>query len=206
MTTIFDQAFQWLADFGFFDVVLPFVLIYAVTYGLLERTGILRGTQEPKKVHQMLAFTISFIAIASGEVVGAVNTLSLYAVMGLLVIVMMLVLFSLLGAKHSDASWALWAVLLAVGVSAGIYFLNILGISRFTNGWDMVLPIVITVVVFYVMIKFITGGEEKPKEVKKPENKPEGKAETKGRLAPGEKAAEFLEEQLKKPGAIWEEK
>ena len=176
MATIFDSAVQSLADLGFFEVILPFVLIYAVTYGVLERTGILKGTREPKKIHQLLAFTISFIAIASAEIVGTVTLVSIYAVMGLVVLVMLLILFSILGIKPEEASYGPWVVMFIAGIAAVIYLSDILGL---TISWRTIIPMAITLLVFYGIIKFITSGEKEEEPVKKETEKPKEEAKAK---------------------------
>ena len=37
---IFDSAIDLLVQFGFFRVVLPFLLVFAITYGMLLKTKI----------------------------------------------------------------------------------------------------------------------------------------------------------------------
>ncbi len=190
MATIFDSAIQSLADFGFFEVILPFVLIYAVTYGVLERTGILKGAKEQKKIHQLLAFTISFIAIASAEIVGTVTLVSIYAVMGLIVIVMLLILFSILGIKAEEATYGPWIVMFIAGIAVVIYLSDILG---FRISWQTIIPIVITLAVFYGIIKFITGGEKEEAPAKKEPEKPKEAPEvTKAPKQVSQKQAEAI--------------
>src|SRR3989338_7246136 len=58
--TVLGDAVKLLQDFGFFDVILPFLLVFTVVFGILEKTKIF-GTEgekgHPKKnIDAMVAF------------------------------------------------------------------------------------------------------------------------------------------------------
>src|SRR3989344_2060049 len=61
--TVLGDAVKLLQDFGFFDVILPFLLVFTVVFGILEKTKIF-GTEgekgHPKKnIDAMVAFVIA---------------------------------------------------------------------------------------------------------------------------------------------------
>jgi len=77
--TVLGGAIELLEDFGFFDVVLPFLLIFTIVFGILEKTKIF-GTEEyhgkevPKKnINAMVAFVIAFFFIAAKEIVNSIK-------------------------------------------------------------------------------------------------------------------------------------
>jgi hypothetical protein len=79
MTTPLGQAVQFLKDFGLFDVVLPFLLVFSIVFAILEKTMIL-GSEKvgdktiPKRtINTMVAFVVGMIVIAMNEVVNAIN-------------------------------------------------------------------------------------------------------------------------------------
>ena len=43
--TVLGGAVDFLQDFGFFDVVLPFLLVFTLVFGILEKTKIF-GTEK----------------------------------------------------------------------------------------------------------------------------------------------------------------
>ena len=90
MSTL-GNALEFLKDFGFFDVLLPFLLVFAVVFGILEKTKIL-GTEKiggedyPRKnINAMVAFVIAMMVVAATKVVDAL-TLALPRVALLLVV------------------------------------------------------------------------------------------------------------------------
>ncbi len=77
--TVLGNAIELLQDFGFFDVVLPFLLIFTIVFGMLEKTKIF-GTEKigdshyPKKnINAMFAFVVAFFVIAAKEIVAAIQ-------------------------------------------------------------------------------------------------------------------------------------
>ncbi len=71
--TVLGDAVELLQDFGFFDVILPFLLVFTIVFGILEKTKIF-GTegekQLPKKnINAMVAFVIAFFVLAAKEII-----------------------------------------------------------------------------------------------------------------------------------------
>jgi len=168
MATVWDQAFQDLAKIGLIDVILPFILIFAIVYGVLDRTKILRGSSSYKNINQLVAFTISFIAIASSEIVGGVTVIAIYASIGMVAMLMLAVLFGIFGLNPNEAQAGFWVVIVAVGVGLVVFFLDIIGIGEVNNMLDVVVPALVIALVFATIVWFITN--------EKPDVEPEKKA------------------------------
>lgn len=184
MATIFDEPVRLLAQWGLFDVILPFILIFSIVYGILDRVKIFEGTSDPNKVHQMLAFTISFIAIASPQIVGATTAV---AVIGTMTMVVLVTLAVVMGLVHGDTEpkSGFWAVIIFVGLAAILYFIEVLGIARINTIFDVIIPIILILGVFWTITHYITGGEFSLPESKP--KKPEAKAKEEGKEAKDEK-------------------
>ena len=196
MATVWDQAFQDLVKIGLLDVILPFVLIFAIVYGVLDRTKILRGSSSYKNINQLVAFSISFIAIASAEVVSGVSAIAIYASMGMVAMLMLSVLFGIFGFNPNEAQAGFWVVIIAVGVGLSIYFLDIIGIGNLESMFDVVIPALVIALVFATIVWFITN--EKPdvepeKKTKAREEKP-GETPVNPDLPPFEQLPGRLEE------------
>ena len=81
MTTPLQNAIEFLREFGLFDVVLPFLLVFALIFAILEKTKIL-GTEKigedkeaPKKeLNTIVAFVIAMLVVATNKVVSAINS------------------------------------------------------------------------------------------------------------------------------------
>jgi len=74
MSTL-GNALGFLKDFGFFDVILPFLLVFAVVFGILEKTKIF-GTEKigdveysKKNIDAIVAFVIAMFVVAATKIV-----------------------------------------------------------------------------------------------------------------------------------------
>jgi len=72
------NAIEFFQDFGLFDIVLPFLLIFTLVFAILEKTKIL-GTEPgsdnaPRKnLNAMVGFSVALIVVASNKIVSALN-------------------------------------------------------------------------------------------------------------------------------------
>jgi len=79
MTTPLGSAVQFLKDFGLFDVILPFLLVFSIVFAILEKTKILGeekigGEKVPRRtLNTMVAFVTGMLTIAANEAVNTIN-------------------------------------------------------------------------------------------------------------------------------------
>jgi len=98
MVTPFREVLEFLGDIGLFDVVLPFLLVFTIIFAILEKTKIfgveeIEGKKYTKKnLNSIAAFVISFLVVASSELVEIITTISSQVVVLLLLIVLFLLL------------------------------------------------------------------------------------------------------------------
>jgi hypothetical protein len=79
MVSTLSSAVDFLKDFGLFDVVLPFLLIFAIVFALLEKTRVL-GTEEvdgkalPRRsINTLVSFAMALLVVAADQVVSTIN-------------------------------------------------------------------------------------------------------------------------------------
>src|SRR3989344_469488 len=79
MVSPLGSAINFFKDFGLFDVVLPFLLVFAIVFAILEKTKIL-GTEKIKgeeytkrNLNTIVAFVIGMFVIATNKIVTALN-------------------------------------------------------------------------------------------------------------------------------------
>ena len=82
MASGFRNVIDFFDKIGLFDVVLPFLLVFAIVFAIFEKTKVL-GTDNiggvvytKKNLNAIVAFSISFLVIASGELVELLTTVS----------------------------------------------------------------------------------------------------------------------------------
>lgn len=139
MGTALGNAIDFLQDFGFFDIILPFLLIFTVVFGILEKIkifGTVDGTPtgHPKKnINAMVAFSMAFFVITTKEIVQAIQISVPQVVFVLIAVIcaMLLVGSMFTGEKEfgfSQNQAFAWVV-------GGILFIAVLGIVLNSVGW-----------------------------------------------------------------------
>ncbi len=75
MASPLENAIIFLRDFGLFDIVLPFLLVFTIVFAILEKTKIL-GEEDgkPKKnLNSMVAFVVGLLVVATNKIVNALT-------------------------------------------------------------------------------------------------------------------------------------
>jgi len=160
-TTITDILQSW-ADFGVFAYVLPFLMIFAVVFGILNKTKILG---DHKGVQATIAIAIGLLSLQFDYVANFFATIFPYAGMGIAVLLIGLILMGLVAKEGDQRPW-IW-----FGLGFVIFIIIIL--STMSNlywlgggyiGQDLWRPVLAGVVIFGIMalIVFWGGGSKKP--------------------------------------------
>ncbi|RME31269.1 hypothetical protein D6789_03255 [Candidatus Woesearchaeota archaeon] len=178
------ESFYPLADWGLFDIVLPFVLVFAIVYAVLQRTKVLG--KNSKNYNTIVALVMGFAvvvphvlagtpdpadrALANGfvDLVEVINLALPQVSVLLIAILMVLLIFGIWGkeVKLGDSSLSgiiafvsFLAVVVIFGNAAGWWYLP----QWITLGWltPETQALVITILVFAIIIWFVTR-EPKP--------------------------------------------
>ncbi|MFH1455882.1 MAG: hypothetical protein ABIF40_02945 [archaeon] len=148
MSSTLSAIIDFLVRFGLFDVILPFLLVFTIVFGILEKTRIF-GVEEvdgkkyaKKNINSMVAFVLAFFVVAAKEIVTVIQT-SLPLVALLLIIVFSFLLLA--GSFMSDKEFSFenntfWKVLLTT-----LMFIGIVGIFLYSLGWlDIIINYIAT--------------------------------------------------------------
>ena len=98
MASAFRDIIDFFDTIGIFDVVLPFLLVFTIVFALLERTKVfglekIEGKEYTKKnLNSAAAFVISFLVVASSELVEIITEVSSKFVVLLFLVVLFLLL------------------------------------------------------------------------------------------------------------------
>ena len=135
MVSPLQAAIDFLQSFGFFDVVLPFILVFALVFAILEKTKIL-GKEDKKNVNALVAFVVGLFVVGTTNVVvilrDAIPLISL-------VLIVLLCFMLLVGAFHKDEEFE--------------YFSK----SRFWRGFLTVILLISVLLIFANFIKTDSG-------------------------------------------------
>lgn len=154
-----------LKEIGFFDVILPFLLIFSVVYGILESIDLF----EKKNIHAVIAFSISFLAIGSSFFTGTLKAFTPFIGVLLFFLLSFLVVMGLVaGGKVESLMKETWFKVPIIMVSSGVLIYTF----GMTQGWwkivktgsifsPTILPLLTLSIVFIALIFIVVGfGEE----------------------------------------------
>ena len=135
MASPLENAVQFLIDFGFFDVILPFLLVFTIIFAVLEKTRILgaEGDKEKAKtnINSLVAFTIALFVVATKEIVRAIQvSLPQVALILIILISFLLLAGSFMKDKFSLEERGFWKHFLTI-----TSFLAIITIFLNAFGW-----------------------------------------------------------------------
>ena len=181
MTTPLGNAIQFLQDFGFFNVVLPFLLVFTIVFGILEKTKIfgLENKKPKKNLNSMVAFAVAFFVVAASNVVQAIQIALPWVSLVLIILVCFLLLSGMLFAEEKDKDFALWdkmgglskwfiGIMIIAIIAIFLYAFNLLGpllalvggSVGSTTGSSLIFLLLVVAAVWYVIGK----GESKKKD------------------------------------------
>ncbi len=156
-----DLLNQW-QSYGIFDLLLPFLLIFALVFGILSSTGILGGQ---RGINVIIALVIAAMSLQLGFVQRFSQEIFPRLGVGLMVILALLILVGLFIAKDEVRYWY-WG-LAAIGV---IVFLVVAAKSGDAFGWgfgsygtqELIGWVILAVGVIGVIIAVASGGAKNP--------------------------------------------
>lgn len=130
------DAVSVLADIGVFDVVLPFLLVFTLSFGLLQRNNPF-GTEngKPKKrINAMVSFVFGFLAVAATNILQVINIIVAYFVLALIVMVLLALILGITGAHSKNKLFFyLGITFFAVFILYGLATAGLIDLGRFLS-------------------------------------------------------------------------
>lgn len=124
----FDNVLALLQTFGFFRVVLPFLLVFAIVYAILQKTGVLgKDSSQSKTVSSIVALVFAFFFIAYTPVVNAIATLLPQASFLLIIVVLIMMVMALMGINFETALGTPSKWTIVIGIIVVVIFVAIAG-------------------------------------------------------------------------------
>jgi hypothetical protein len=182
-----DSTFRGVLEFfdklGIYDVVLPFLLTFAIVFAILEKTKIL-GTDEIDKVkytkknlNAIVSFVIAFFVVLSTKLVSAINKALANVTLLLILIVSYLLLVGAFFKEGEDVYLEKggWRTFFMIAVFIGIVLIFMDALDWLEEFWDFMRAnwsinwvsslILLALIIFFMW--FITKSPGKEKEEKK---------------------------------------
>lgn len=181
----FGGLIQSMNNWGVFDVILPFILIFTIVFAVLEKTKILGSTDDQvKKYSSVIALVVAMSVIfshyygmvipgTSVTVVTAINNALPQVSLLLVAIVMVLLTLGLWTGKRADGTKGPGKVFTVLsGALVVVIFIVSMGWWNLP-GWmwgllnSDVIALVIAILVFGLIMKFVTGTSKTPEQKEK---------------------------------------
>src|SRR5574341_762952 len=182
----YQEVFRWLVDIGFVEVVLPFLLVFTLTYAVLQKTRVLgeEEKQPKKRLNAMVAFVMGFFAVLATHLLNVINIMIGYLVLLMVVGLMLAIVLGLAGAEggyKNKIFIALMMILFALFVFYGLARAGIIDEQRFfdTLLWPVIALAILGTALYYVLRK-------KPQAPSRPqgEGAPQAQPAERGRRVP----------------------
>ncbi len=157
----YQDAFQLLVDIGLVDVILPFILVFTITYAVLQNTQVF-GTEingkPKKKINAMVAFVMGFFAVLTVNLIGTLNIILTYFVLILVIGLLLALVFGIAGAEVGSKNKifvALMTIFIVIFVFLGLVRAGIIKESAFWSGFILPLAIMAAIVfiIYYIFKK-----------------------------------------------------
>lgn len=145
----FSLIIEKLIDIGFYRVFLPFILVYAVVFAILEKSKIFSGGEAEREnvrnVNSVIAFVFGLFVVASIQTVTYIQSLITNIVVFIIFILVVLMLLAfifgdeyvqLLQDEHGKLKgWVAWTVASIVLIVSLSVLFSVLGV------WDYVIEL-----------------------------------------------------------------
>jgi hypothetical protein len=177
MSNVLERGIINLAQEGFYDVALPFILIFTIIFAVLQKVKIF----EQKKVNVSIAFVMALIPIfqhilyrgPGRSIIDIINGALPQVALVVIAIVMLLIMLGVFGANiglgnNKASGWimglSIAAIIFIFGSSAGFgwydlpYWISDDVIS------DDVITIAVALLVFGIIIAFVTKDDDNKKD------------------------------------------
>ena len=158
-----QDILNYWADQGVFAYVLPFLLIFAVVYGILSKANFFGQAGSNKGVNAVIAITIGLLSLVGGYVPDFFQTILPFAAIGISVLLVALILMGLFfDISDSNEKWPRFVFFGLGAIIALVVIANSLSSLNWAGGfaWSEYGPAIITLIIILVLIVLVIGGKK----------------------------------------------
>lgn len=169
----FTDIFNYLAQSGFSDTVLPFLLLFVLCYTALSMAFFVKKDKQPIPNNLRIVIAMAFSLLMIGQHIAnpgskydvVMKMSSFFANISLLMVAMLFVLLAmgLVGSKVDEEKGNYFTIF---AIAFVIYLMGVLNdfFPPLTNVSSDTISAAIAIVVFFLIITYVTGGPKKKDE------------------------------------------
>jgi hypothetical protein len=134
----FENFFYDLQNLGFYDYLVPFLLVFLILFAVLEKTAVLgKKDKKPRtNINIILSLLIAFIVVIRTEITSFINSYISGAALFIVIAVILLLVMGVFTGKLPKGGFL--AVAIGLAIIFFIYFLNQSSIYGFGDSfWSM---------------------------------------------------------------------
>lgn len=160
----FKDTLDAMEDLGFFEIILPFILIFTLVFAVLQKT-MLFG-KESKKYNMVIALVIALLFLTASKLIEAVNKMLPVVAIILVAVLGLFMIMGFFGMKEGGPGTKFFGILVGgIAIALGIfYFVDSSGdifrnINRFLQPhWT---PIILVGIMIAVIALVAASGSKK---------------------------------------------
>lgn len=152
-----------LENLGFFDLILPMILMFAIIFGVLSYAKIFGDN---KGIHALIAMVLALLAVRFPLYTDFLNVVSEKLAIGIVILLGFVILIGLFTTKESNAAWGWILITVAVIIIFVISFqtANYFGYPDNYSEDDLVGGLLaIAVVIGLIVVVIVSSGGDKDK-------------------------------------------
>ncbi len=114
--SLLEQGILLLSRLGFFQIVIPFILIFSVVFAILEKSKILG--EEKRTVNAIVSLALAFVTTGALAVTGIIERMIPLVVLAIVVLLLFLLVYGLIAGPLAGTPGVTFRV--SFGIAAGI--------------------------------------------------------------------------------------
>ena len=161
----FQDAINYLLDIGFYDIFLPFLLIFAIIFAILEKTKILGA--DKANINAIVAIVVDLLVVVQRGIVEIINLFLPRVSLIIVVILMGLLVIAMVAGKDFKG---LKGTVLGVAIVIIIFAIILALTTPQTGSWSWLTPadkdtlirIGVPLLIFILVIAMVTAKPKQP--------------------------------------------
>lgn len=188
---------SFLADYGFYEIFLPFILVFAIVFSILQKTQILG--KDKKRLNIGVALAIALIAVGSLQFSTIIQEFTAKLGFAIVILLGIALFLGFMGVPLHNKFTIAFAIIAFLGMVFAQFSspaITAALASFLTNGF--VIGIIIVALILYLLVR--SPKKEKPpeqerprEEITKPQQPPKGEKQHVERITPEQHKQEGFE-------------
>lgn len=151
----FRELLSYMQNIGVFEVLLPFLLIFAIVFAILEKTKIFG--EKKSNINSVIALVMGLLIVAQKDIVGVINSFLPRAALIMVIILMFLLILAMVAGKEFKGLESLPMGIAMIAIVVIIIIALSPSITLSQDVKDALLTFGLPLAILFAIIFFITS-------------------------------------------------